>query len=97
MDLLRVLLFLWPLTLTLIFFDYVIFCHQSEEKGHKMMLKYMNVEPLISLNMRLGEGTGCAVAYPVIQSAVKNILSSFLSINRNIFYYNISFSLNFPY
>ena len=50
--------------------DYLIFCHQSDEQGHKLMLNYMEVEPLVDLNMRLGEGSGVAVAFPIIQSAV---------------------------
>ncbi|MEA5461856.1 nicotinate-nucleotide--dimethylbenzimidazole phosphoribosyltransferase [Arcicella sp. LKC2W] len=58
-----------------------IFCHQSEEQGHKKMLAFMQAEPLLQLNMRLGEGTGCAVAYPIIESAVNflNQMSSFES------------------
>lgn len=52
------------------FLQYAIFCHRSKEQGHKRMLKAMAVEALIDLDMRLGEGSGVAVAYPLIQSAV---------------------------
>ena len=50
--------------------DNCIFCHISPEKGHKYMLEYLRVEALVDLNMRLGEGTGAAVTYPIIKSAV---------------------------
>ncbi|MCK5135217.1 MAG: nicotinate-nucleotide--dimethylbenzimidazole phosphoribosyltransferase [Bacteroidales bacterium] len=59
--------------------DNCIFCHCSEEKGHKYMLEYLGVEALVDLNMRLGEGTGAAVTYPLIKSAVSflNEMASF--------------------
>jgi nicotinate-nucleotide--dimethylbenzimidazole phosphoribosyltransferase len=47
-----------------------IFSHCSEEKAHIDLLNYLQVEPILSLNMRLGEGSGCAVAFPVIQSSL---------------------------
>ncbi|MFY0253371.1 nicotinate-nucleotide--dimethylbenzimidazole phosphoribosyltransferase [Chitinophaga sp. 30R24] len=50
--------------------DYCIFAHCSEEKGHKAMLQYLEATPLLQMDMRLGEGTGAALAMPVIQSAV---------------------------
>lgn len=50
--------------------DNCIFCHISQEKGHNYMLEYLGVEALVDLNMRLGEGTGAAVTYPLIKSAV---------------------------
>jgi len=48
----------------------VIFCHESHEQGHKNLLNYLNAQPILSLGMRVGEGTGCAVAYPIIESAL---------------------------
>jgi nicotinate-nucleotide--dimethylbenzimidazole phosphoribosyltransferase len=59
--------------------DYCIFAHQSDENGHIAMLDYLNVEALLKLDMRLGEGTGSALALPLVQSAVNflNEMASF--------------------
>lgn len=58
-----------------------IFSHCSGEKGHKAMLDYMGAEALLNLDMRLGEGTGAVVAYPLIKSSVLflNEMASFES------------------
>jgi nicotinate-nucleotide--dimethylbenzimidazole phosphoribosyltransferase len=58
-----------------------IFCHQSDEQGHQRMLEFLGAKPLLHLEMRLGEGTGCAVAFPLIESAIKffNEMSDFES------------------
>jgi nicotinate-nucleotide--dimethylbenzimidazole phosphoribosyltransferase len=50
--------------------DNLIFSHHSHEKGHTLMLEHLNAEPLVNLNMRLGEGTGAVVVYPIIESAL---------------------------
>ncbi|SFD48532.1 nicotinate-nucleotide-dimethylbenzimidazole phosphoribosyltransferase [Chitinophaga sp. CF118] len=61
--------------------EYCIFSHQSNEQGHRLMLEHLKAEPLLHLGLRLGEGTGAAVAYPVVQSAVNflNQMASFES------------------
>lgn len=66
--------------------DYCIFSHTSGEQGHEKMLSYLKVNPLLNLGMRLGEGSGAAVAFPIIQSAVNflNEMATFKSANVSI-------------
>lgn len=58
-----------------------IFAHCSQEQGHAAMLKYLDVQPILQLDMRLGEGTGVALAIPIIRSACSmiNEMASFES------------------
>jgi nicotinate-nucleotide--dimethylbenzimidazole phosphoribosyltransferase len=51
--------------------DYCFFSHVSGESGHAKMLDYLDAEPLLDLGMRLGEGTGVAMAWPLIRAAVQ--------------------------
>jgi len=59
--------------------DYMIFSHCSGEQGHQKMLQWLSVEPLLTLGLRLGEGTGGALALPLIQAAAAfyNDMASF--------------------
>ena len=50
--------------------DYMIAAHVSAERGHRAALGYLDLTPLLDLNMRLGEGTGAALAMPIIEAAV---------------------------
>ena len=51
--------------------DYVFFSHLSEEAGHRVILKALGVKPILDLGMRLGEGTGAALAMTLIQASLK--------------------------
>lgn len=50
--------------------DYCVFAHCSDESGHSTMLTHLQAQPLLHLSLRLGEGTGAVLAYPLLQSAV---------------------------
>ena len=46
-----------------------VFAHRSGERGHEFMLQYLGVQALLDLGLRLGEGSGAALAWPLLQSA----------------------------
>jgi nicotinate-nucleotide--dimethylbenzimidazole phosphoribosyltransferase len=51
--------------------DYLFAGHQSEEPGHRIMLRHLAATPILDLGMRLGEGTGGAMAMTIMQGAVR--------------------------
>lgn len=51
--------------------DYCFSGHCSAEQGHRSMLEYLKMEPILDLGMRLGEGTGGALAMGIIEGAVR--------------------------
>ncbi len=53
--------------------DYIIAAHVSAEAGHSAMLKHMGLKPLLSLDMRLGEGTGAALGIFLVEAAVRTL------------------------
>jgi nicotinate-nucleotide--dimethylbenzimidazole phosphoribosyltransferase len=63
--------------------DAMVFAHKSDEKGHAAMLDLLGASPLLDLGLRLGEGTGAALAYPIVLAAVNFVreMSDFASAN----------------
>ena len=53
--------------------NYLIFCTQSTEPGHSHIYNYFSQTPILNLGLRLGEGTGVALAYPIIKAAMTQL------------------------
>jgi nicotinate-nucleotide--dimethylbenzimidazole phosphoribosyltransferase len=50
---------------------YLFAGHCSQEPGHRFLLEYLGLDPILALDMRLGEGTGAVLAMPIVESAVR--------------------------
>ena len=53
--------------------DYAVFGHCGDESGHRLVLNALQAKPILSLGLRLGDGTGAICAYPILDCAVRMI------------------------
>ncbi len=60
---------------------WLLFSHCSAERGHRVLIEHLDVRPLLNLDMRLGEGSGAAIAVPLLRAAcaLHNRMASFAS------------------
>ena len=65
--------------------DYLVFAHRSAEQGHRAVLEALDARPLLDFDMRLGEGTGALIAWPVLRCAAAMLseMASFESARVN--------------
>lgn len=49
---------------------YLIAAHRSQENGHRLMLEWLGLRPLLDLDLRLGEGSGAALAFPLLEASL---------------------------
>jgi len=63
--------------------EYLFFAHRSSEKGHRLFFERENIRPILDLDLRLGEGTGAAIAMQIIENALSiyNEMATFNDIN----------------
>lgn len=61
--------------------DYIIPAHLSQERGHQAFMNALNVQPLLNLDLRLGEGTGAALALTLLEASIRllNEMATFSS------------------
>jgi len=53
--------------------NYLIAGHQSAEPGHRIALAHLGLSPLLQLNLRLGEGSGAVLAFPLVEAAMRTL------------------------
>ncbi|MBZ0134279.1 MAG: nicotinate-nucleotide--dimethylbenzimidazole phosphoribosyltransferase [Rhodocyclaceae bacterium] len=65
--------------------QYCVFSHRSQERGHCLQLEHLGARPLLDMDLRLGEGTGAALAWPLVRAAAAflNEMASFESAGVN--------------
>lgn len=63
--------------------EFMIPSHISEEPGYRKIMEYMELEPILQLKMRLGEGTGCPLAMQIVDASLK-IMSEMLSFDASV-------------
>ncbi|MGI6434828.1 MAG: nicotinate-nucleotide--dimethylbenzimidazole phosphoribosyltransferase [Syntrophomonadaceae bacterium] len=51
--------------------DFLFASHLSQEPGHRIMLEYMDLQPVLHVDLRVGEGTGAVLSFPIFEAAVK--------------------------
>ncbi|MDM7941041.1 MAG: nicotinate-nucleotide--dimethylbenzimidazole phosphoribosyltransferase [Hydrogenophaga sp.] len=49
--------------------DYLVFTHRAADAGHRLLLIHMQSQPLLDMGLRIGQGTGALLAWPMLLAA----------------------------